>query len=122
MGRPGSIRKPRSLNFESSYDRQWTEVQRRGILVRTKASGVVRRWDPTAVMAFVISVLVFLPYVNTMVVGIAVLLSPRKHVYENASNEKLDYDREMSRFAAQAALIIDAYKVSEPDPSAPHAP
>jgi hypothetical protein len=61
-------------------------------------------------MSAIIQLFVLLPLCTTVVLFIATSVLPRKDLYDPAVSESLNYDRELSKFAATSALVTAQFQ------------
>jgi hypothetical protein len=97
------------------YTRVYSELLNRGIMIRFTAKGKVQTFDWNVLYFNIISLLVLVPFVNKFVIAIAKFISPKREFYKKGLLEDLDYDHEMSKFAATSALITAQYKLWDKD-------
>jgi hypothetical protein len=105
---PIQITNQRDIDHETSVRRDYTTIVKRGVLIRMHAKGQVSQFNIYNLVDALVQLVVLLPLASTVVIYFAIyapqMLNPRQAIYKAAVKEELDYDREMSKFAATAAL------------------
>jgi hypothetical protein len=111
---PVQITRQRDIDHESSVRRDYTAITERGVLIRMHARGQVSQFNFYNLIDALVQLAVLLPLATTVVVYFAIyapeLLNPRQAIYNAAVKEDLNYDREMSKFAATAALATATFQ------------
>jgi hypothetical protein len=90
--------------------RQYTEQTNRGITIRFQPSGRVWLFDWGAFFDIIVKIVVLVPLATVAIVFFAVNLHPRRRFYNKFIYEKLDFGREMSNFAATAAMVVSHFQ------------
>jgi hypothetical protein len=93
-----------SDNLPESYQRVYSELLNRGIIIRFNPMGKVSEFRALEMFNVIIQGLVLLPFATTVVMFFAKFVVPKKDLFSAAVQENVDYDREMSRFASQCLL------------------
>jgi hypothetical protein len=89
---------------KKSYQRVYSELLNRGIMIRFNPMGKVAEFRALEMFNVIIQGLVLLPFATTIVMFFAKYVVPKKDLFATAVQSNVDYDREMSRFASQCLL------------------
>jgi hypothetical protein len=114
---PVQVQHQRDLASERYFDREYTELYQRGVLVRFHVKGKVTQFDWLLLMNSLVQAVVLLPLATTIIVNIAIYIHPKSQVYQPAVKQAFHYEREMSKFAARAALASAQFKRWDTDGS-----
>eukprot|EP00935_MAST-01C_sp_MAST-1C-sp1_P001365 g1365.t1 len=112
---PVQVLGQRDLRHELDASRNYTELYHRGISIRFDSRGRVRQFDWALLMNSLVQLAVLVPLATTIVVNIAIYLHPKSSIYQPAVKQRFHYEREMSKFAARAALATAQFAAWDDD-------